>query len=85
MQNRNAFDKSAGNDELKMLKIKENESRTKSKITWNSSNSSRTFFGVHYFQAEITWSLPYFQMLFQFLVFCMQRIEFYCLSNRYTN
>jgi hypothetical protein len=45
MQNRNAFDKSAGNDELKMLKIKENESRTKSKITWNSSNSSRIFFG----------------------------------------
>jgi hypothetical protein len=35
MQNQNSFDKSAGNDELKMLNIKENESRTKSKITLN--------------------------------------------------
>jgi hypothetical protein len=69
MQNRNAFDKSAGNDELKMLNIKENESRKKQRLLGIHPTLREYSLGVHYFQAEITWSLTYFQMLFQFLVF----------------
>ncbi len=62
MQNQNSFDKSAGNDELKMLNIKENESRKKQRLLGIHPTLREHSLGVHYFQAEITWSLTYFQM-----------------------
>jgi hypothetical protein len=59
MQNRNAFDKSAGNDELKMLKMNQGQNQ---RLLGIHPTLPEYSLEAHYFQAEITWSLTYFQM-----------------------